>query len=114
MFALEWCEFCWSVRNLFDAVGIPYTLINLDAANFEGGQVFAAEVRKALHHRTFAATIPQIFVNGIHIGGATETFDAFNAGALQTDLCDIGIDVEAGKVDDAYQFLPDWLHSMSD
>lgn len=111
MFALDWCEFCWSVRNLFDAVGIPYSAINLDAATFEGGPAFASELREILHHRTSVDPIPRVLVNGTHVGGATEAFDAFNAGTLQSCLKDVGIQVEATGVEDAYRFLPRWLQS---
>ena len=31
MFALEWCEFCWSVRKLFKALELDYTSIDLDS-----------------------------------------------------------------------------------
>ena len=31
LFALEWCEFCWSVRKLFARLGIPYRSVDLDS-----------------------------------------------------------------------------------
>lgn len=109
MFALEWCEFCWSVRKLFKACGIPYRSVDLDSADYQkdnrGGQI-----RNVLKERTGVPTIPQIFVGGQHVGGCTETFDAFNDGRLQKLLGDSGIELApAGKVD-AYGFLPKWLH----
>jgi cysteine synthase len=109
MFALEWCEFCWSVRKLFKAFGIPYRSVDLDSADYQKDN-WGGQIRNALKVRTGAPTIPQIFVGGQHIGGATETFDAFNDGRLQKLLRDNGIELaEAGKVD-AYSFLPKWLH----
>jgi cysteine synthase A len=109
MFALEWCEFCWSVRKLFKAFGIPYRSIDLDSAEYQKGN-WGGQIRMALRERTNAPTIPQIFVGNQHVGGCTETFDAFNDGRLQNLLRDSGIElVEAGKVD-AYSFLPKWLH----
>ena len=33
MFALEWCEFCWSVRKLFKAFDVPYRSVDLDSAD---------------------------------------------------------------------------------
>jgi cysteine synthase len=35
MFALEWCEFCWSVRRLFRAFDIPYRSIDLDSVEYQ-------------------------------------------------------------------------------
>lgn len=110
MFALEWCEFCWSVRNLFDALGVSYKSVNLDAASFEGGQEFAGLVRGALLERCSAPTIPQIFICGTHIGGATETFDAFNEGRLAKLIEAAGQTPKAPAFENAYSLLPAWLH----
>ena len=38
MFALEWCEFCWSVRRMFDAAGIAYRTVDLDFRGLSGRQ----------------------------------------------------------------------------
>jgi len=109
MFALEWCEFCWSVRRLFKEFAIPYQSIDLDSAEYQKGN-WGGQIRNVLKVRTNSPTIPQIFVGGKHIGGCTETFDAFNQGRLQELLRDNGIELEqAGNVN-AYSFLPKWLH----
>lgn len=108
LFALEWCEFCWSVRNLFGAAGVAYRSVDLDSVPFQkdgrGG-----EFRAALREITGAATIPQVFVGGTHVGGATETFDAFNAGALQKLLAAANVAFDATLTRNAYEFLPKWL-----
>jgi cysteine synthase A len=109
LFALEWCEFCWSVRKLFAAAGIRYRAVDLDSAvyreNDRGG-----ELRRALAQMTGAVTIPQIFIGGRHIGGASETFDAFNDGTLRRLLEKHGQSIDEGSVGNAYGFLPAWLH----
>jgi cysteine synthase A len=109
MFALEWCEFCWSVRKLFKAFDIPYRSVDLDAADYQKDD-FGGQIRKVLRHRTGSPTIPQIFVGNHHIGGCTETFDAFNDGSLQKLLRDVGIAIEPREDANAYSFLPKWLH----
>jgi cysteine synthase A len=109
MFALEWCEFCWSVRRLFAAAGISYRSVDLDSAAYRGGDR-GGEVRKALARLTGAVTIPQVFIGGHHIGGATETFDAFNSGELRRRIEALGMSMEAGAIRNAYSFLPSWLH----
>ncbi|WP_281260716.1 glutaredoxin [Aliiroseovarius pelagivivens] len=110
MFALEWCEFCWSVRKLFAAAGISYRSVDLDSVEFSGGTEFASKVRAALLVKTGSPTIPQIFVDGTHIGGATETFDAINDGSLADKLKRVGVAVRHDDIGDAYSFLPKWLH----
>jgi len=109
MFALEWCEFCWSVRKMFKAFGIAYQSIDLDSVEYQkdgwGGQI-----RLALNARTSCVTIPQIFVGGEFIGGCTEVFDAWKEGRLQRLLADAGITVDVAADVDPYSFLPTWLH----
>ena len=36
MFALEWCEFCWSVRKMLARYDIPYRSIDLDSCGIPG------------------------------------------------------------------------------
>jgi cysteine synthase A len=109
MFALEWCEFCWSVRKLFKAYDIPYRSVDLDAADYQKGN-WGGQIRNVLKVRTQSPTIPQIFVGGEHIGGCTETFDAFNDGRLQKLLRNSRVSFRDEGMVDAYSFLPKWLH----
>jgi len=60
--------------------------------------------------RTNSPTIPQIFVGNHHVGGCTETFDAFNDGSLQALLRKNGVAFKQADDVDAYSFLPKWLH----
>src|SRR5690606_16765050 len=61
LFALEWCEFCWSVRKLFARLGIEYRSIDLDSVEYQAGDR-GGKIRTVLAARTGARTIPQIFV----------------------------------------------------
>jgi cysteine synthase A len=109
MFALEWCEFCWSVRKMFAAAGIPYRAVDLDSVEYQqdnrGGQI-----RAALKERTGWETIPQIFVGGEFVGGCTDAFDAFRSGELQSLLEAAGVAFDREFARDPYSFLPTWLH----
>jgi cysteine synthase A len=109
LFALEWCEFCWAVRKLFAACRIPYRSIDLDSTAYQrddrGGQI-----RAVLRERSGSKTIPQVFVGGEFIGGATETFDAFKDGRLQRLLGERGVAFDASVHIDPYSMLPGWLH----
>ena len=109
VFALEWCEFTWSVRKMFAEYNIPYRAIDLDSAEYQKDN-WGGEVRAALRERISVPTIPQIFVGGELIGGATETLDAFNQGRLQALLKQHGIAIEQKEERDAYTFMPTWLH----
>lgn len=109
LYALEWCEFCWSVRKMFQEAGIAYLSVDLDSVAYQendrGGQL-----RAALREVTGAATIPQIFIGGEHIGGATETLDASNSGELAQRLSEIGVSANP-VAQNAYGYLPKWLHA---
>jgi cysteine synthase A len=108
MFALEWCEFCWSVRRLFKTLGIAYRSVDLDSVEFQK-QDLGGRIRAVLVDRTGARTLPRIFVGGQHIGGATDTFDAWKNATLQQLLEQSGVAFDRNAQLDPYSFLPKWL-----
>jgi cysteine synthase A len=109
VFALEWCEFCWSVRNLLTAAGITFRSVDLDGPDYRRDD-WGGEVRKALAQLTGAATIPQVFVGGRHIGGATETMQCFSDGRFHRLLAACGHEAPVRDTGDPFRFLPTWLH----
>ena len=109
MFALEWCEFCWSVRQLFARLGIGYRSVDLDSVDYQEDDR-GGKIRAVVRDLTGAMTIPQIFVGGKPIGGCTEVFDAFKSGALQAELKRAGAGFDEEAEFDPYSLLPTWLH----
>ena len=109
MFALQWCEFCWAVRRLFERAAIPLHSIDLDWAEYRKDD-WGGRIRGALLERTGQPTIPPIFVGGNHVGGSTEAFDAFNDGSLARMLDDADVPYDGSRRFDAYELLPGWLH----
>ena len=109
MFALEWCEFCWAVRKLFAELNIPYKAYDLDSVTYQQGGL-GGEIRAALNGQIGSNTIPQIFIGGEHMGGGTDTFEAYKTGKLQEHLARAGI--VAGDLGDRdpFELLPNWLH----
>ena len=57
VFALEWCEFCWSVRKMFAAAGIAYQSVDLDSVAYQRDNL-GTEMRAALRQITGQPTIP--------------------------------------------------------
>ena len=108
IYVMEWCEFCWSVRKMFEDAGIPYRAIEVDSVAFQK-EGRGARIRSALLEICGTHTIPQVFVGGKHIGGATETFDAYNSGELEELLEGQNISMMAAA-ENAYSYLPKWLH----
>jgi len=108
MFALEWCEFCWAVRRLFEQLGVPCRVLSLDSVEFQAGDR-GGRIRSVLHGRTGSPTIPQVFVGGRHIGGCTETLDACANGELQQRLRESGLQGEIPATLRPHECLPAWL-----
>jgi cysteine synthase A len=109
-FALEWCEFCWSVRKLFAKLDIPYRAFDLDSVAYQEGNL-GGNIRAVLLDKLGTPTIPQIFVGGQHLGGATDMFAALKDGKLKNMLEDLGITM--AEVEEGFEpesMLPGWLH----
>ena len=109
IFALEWCEFCWSVRKLFKKLDIPYRSVDLDSVEFQEG-ARGQKIRAVLAEKTSIKTIPQIFIGGEFVGGCTDMFDGWKAGDIQKLLASNGVSYASDIEVDPYSFLPEWLH----
>ena len=110
VFALEWCEFCWTLRKLFEALGVSYRSVDIDAVAYQEND-WGVRLREALHQRLEIPTIPQVFVGGQHIGGCTEVIKAYEDGTLlqRLDAADVAYRRDATL--DAWSFMPQWLHA---
>lgn len=110
MFALEWCEFCWSLRKLFDALNVPFRSIDIDSVGYQADN-WGVKVRQALHQRLDIPTIPQVFVGGEHLGGCTEVIKAYHDGSLLRHFDNCGFNYRRDESINAWSFMPQWLHS---
>jgi len=110
MFALEWCEFCWSVRKLFDKYQIPYHSVDLDSVDYQDNNR-GGKIRDVLKNKTGWSTLPQIFIGEEFVGGCTDVFDSCIDGSLQSKLQTLGVEYNKNETTDPYSLLPTWLHS---
>ncbi len=110
LFALEWCEFCWSVRKLFARLEIPYRAVDLDSVQYQAND-FGGKIRSVLQQELGKSTIPQIFIGGQHLGGATDLFEAYKNGELGKRLANHKIHPkEMPESFEPASLLPGWLH----
>ncbi len=109
MFSLEWCEFCWTARKMFARCNIPYRSIDLDSVEYQKDSRGLA-IRAALTAKTSVVTIPQIFVGGVLVGGATDVLAAWKQGRMQTLLEQAHVTYDTSVKIDPDSFLPGWLH----
>jgi cysteine synthase A len=112
MFALTWCEFCWTVRKLFERAGIAYRSIEIDSPEFQKNGL-DGEIRKALRARIGSPTIPQVFVGGEHIGGCMDTLAAWRDGTLAARLELVGANYTPGACANPESLLPRWVRAAA-
>jgi cysteine synthase A len=94
---------------MFAQYEIPYRSIDLDSVAYQVDNK-GGEIRKAIEQMTGSKTVPQIYVGGVHLGGATETFDACIDGTLGKMLDEHKVSWNRSVDTAPYSFLPDWLH----
>jgi cysteine synthase A len=110
LFALEWCEFCWSVRKLFAKLDIPYQAIDLDSVKYQENDR-GSKIRAVLLDQLGSPTIPQIYIGGKHVGGATDLFATYSSGDLARMLDPYNIRMKEMSEDfEPASLLPGWLH----
>jgi len=80
IYSKSWCPYCVQCKALFEDMGQPYTVIELDQR--EDG----AEMQAALLDMTQQRTVPNVFVAGQHVGGNDDTQQAARSGKLATLL----------------------------
>lgn len=83
LFTTPGCTYCRKAKALFKRLKVQYSEIDISES---------AELREEMIGRAGAATLPQIFVAGVHVGGATELLAEYDAGALATRFNDAKID----------------------
>jgi cysteine synthase A len=109
LFALEWCEFCWAVRKLFQRLGIAYKSVDIDSVAFQEREL-GTRIRVALKEHCSSPTIPQIYIGGVHVGGCMDLFEAVADGRVWQLLTAAGVAFERSADLNPQQFLPQWLH----
>lgn len=76
VFSKTWCPFCNKVKAALDAKFIPYQKIELD--KHPEGELY----QKLLIEMTGQKTVPNVFINGQHIGGCDDTLKLDAEGKL--------------------------------
>ncbi|XP_042238035.1 thioredoxin reductase 1, cytoplasmic-like [Homarus americanus] len=76
VFSKSYCPFCHKVKDLLNQLNVEYTTLELD--QIENG----SEVQHALTEISGQRTVPNVYINGEHLGGADKTFDTHAKGEL--------------------------------
>jgi glutaredoxin 3 len=73
IYTQDWCPYCARAKHLLDAKGVAYREIEAP-----GGSPERAESRQ----RSGQSSVPQIFIDGRHIGGCDDLMALDRAGKL--------------------------------
>ena len=75
IYTSDYCPFCRAAYQLLDEKGVSYKKISVDK---DPG------VWKEIHRKTGRSTVPQIYLNGQHVGGFDDLSAADRSGELNT------------------------------
>ena len=70
------CRFCVNAKRLFDQMGVEYTEYNVQQD----------PVARSMLRKSGQRTVPQIYINGEHVGGYTEVAEMKLSGRLTEKL----------------------------
>jgi glutaredoxin 3 len=74
IYTKTFCGYCWRAKHLLESKGVAYHEISVD---------FGGEVRMQMIDRANGrTTVPQIFIDGRHIGGCDELLALERSGEL--------------------------------
>ena len=76
VFSKSSCPFCVQTKNLLQSQGIAFKAIELDH------EASGADMQNTLQQKTGQRTVPNIFINGQHIGGNSDIQTLNNSGQL--------------------------------
>jgi len=76
IFSKSYCPYCTRVKDLFSKMGEKPYVLELDSD--ENG----SNIQNALYSITRQRTVPNVFINKIHLGGCDDTMAAQKSGKL--------------------------------
>ncbi|KAM6325413.1 thioredoxin reductase 3 [Podargus strigoides] len=82
IFSKSYCPYCNKVKELFRSMRVEYYALELDVI------ADGPSIQQVLVELTNQRTVPNVFVNGTHIGGCDSTYQAYQDGSLQKLLGD--------------------------
>jgi len=71
IYSKPWCGYCYRAKSLLKSKGLKYEETRVTGANLAEMQARAGR-----------NTVPQIFIDGVHIGGSDELVALENSGKL--------------------------------
>ncbi|NLY12212.1 MAG: glutaredoxin 3 [Gammaproteobacteria bacterium] len=79
IYSSDWCPFCVRAKTLLSNKGVAFEEICVDGK---------PEVRAKMAEKAKRTSVPQIWINELHVGGCDELFALERAGKLDALLAD--------------------------
>lgn len=73
LYTTSWCPYCRRAKALLKEKGVQWNEIDIEAH---------PDNRQAMRKASGRNTVPQIFINGSHVGGSDELFELDAKGGL--------------------------------
>lgn len=73
LYSSRWCGFCMRAKMLLDSKGVEYNEIDVDQDS---------ALRAQMMQRSSRRTVPQIFIDEVHVGGCDDLFALERSGQL--------------------------------
>lgn len=73
LYSSRWCGFCMRAKMLLDAKGVEYNEIDVDQDS---------ALRAQMMQRSGRRTVPQIFIDEVHVGGCDDLYALERSGQL--------------------------------
>ncbi len=77
LYATQWCGYCERARRLFRQKGIEFEEIDVEGD---------AEARREMIQKSGRRSVPQIFIDGTHVGGSDDLLALEACGRLDALL----------------------------
>ncbi len=74
IYSKYFCPFCKSAKHLLKQLNVPYEEIEIS---------FSPQLQAEMKRRSQRTTVPQIFINGEHIGGSDDLYREQRNGNLK-------------------------------
>eukprot|EP00850_Spirogloea_muscicola_P021636 SM000256S08690 [mRNA] locus=s256:45244:46379:- [translate_table: standard] len=101
VFSKSYCPYCKRAKHAFAELGVDPWVVELDerglrpagnlTAHGQGGSAGdGADIQDQLYQMVGRRTVPQVFIDGNHIGGSDDTVEALASGKLAEMVGAIG------------------------
>uniref|UniRef100_A0A146MC08 thioredoxin-disulfide reductase (NADPH) n=2 Tax=Lygus hesperus TaxID=30085 RepID=A0A146MC08_LYGHE len=92
LFSKSWCPYCKKAKELLDRYGTAYKVWEID---LEGDE---SSIQRSLSEMSGQKTVPNIFINGNHIGGFSDLSALHEDGRLK-ELINVGRSSDSSNTD---------------